>query len=235
MNLFSPQFPILGYHRVGAFQRDHVPTVSGEAFERQLSTLHRHRIRILTLDDVAEVLEQGRPWPRRAAAITFDDGYVETHTVAWPILRRFGFAAAVFVTPSEVGLPGFATWDQLSEMAKGLMTVGSHTMHHSYLSLLPEARLHEELVQSKAVIEERLGRPVRYLSYPIGGYSLQAQAVARRAGYRAAFTTNRGVSRAVDAHALRRVKITERDRHALLLLAKVSGYYDVFRELKSPA
>jgi peptidoglycan/xylan/chitin deacetylase (PgdA/CDA1 family) len=235
MSLFSPHLPILGYHRVGVFQRDHVPTVSPDAFERQLATLVRHRFRVLCLDEAVAALERGGPAPRRSVVLTFDDGYAEAHTVAWPMLRKFGFPAAVFVTPGEVGLPGFATWDQILEMSRDAITIGSHTMHHSYLPLVSEDRLPEELIHSKAVIEERLGRPIRYLSYPIGGYTPQAQAVAKQAGYRAAFTTNRGVSRAVDRYALRRIKATERDANPLLLLVKVSGYYDCFRDLKRPA
>jgi peptidoglycan/xylan/chitin deacetylase (PgdA/CDA1 family) len=236
MSLFSPHLPILGYHRVGASQRDHVPTVSAEAFARQLATLARRRFRVLSLDEAVAGLERGERSPRRSVVITFDDGYAETHTVAWPLLRQFGFPAAVFVTPGEVGLPGFATWEQLLEMSKDAVTIGSHTMHHSYLPLVSEDRLPEELVQSKAVIEQRIGRPVRYLSYPVGGYTPAAQAVAKQAGYHAAFTTNRGICRAaLDRYALRRIKVTERDANPLLLLVKLSGYYDCFRELKRPA
>ena len=157
--ILSPQLPILGYHRVGEARPDHVPTVSAEAFERQLATLERHRVRVLSLDEAVAALERGDPPPRRSAVVTFDDGYVETYTVAWPILRRFGFPAAVFVTPGEVGLPGFATWDQLVEMSRDAITIGSHTMHHSYLPLVSEDRLPEELIRSKAVIEEPLPPP----------------------------------------------------------------------------
>ena len=236
MNLFSPQLPILAYHRVGTLQRDHVPTVSAEAFERQLATLTRHRFRVLSLDEAVALLERGGPHPCRSLVITFDDGYAETHTVAWPILRNFGFPAAVFVTPGEVGQPGFATWDQILDMSKDAITIGSHTMHHSYLPLVSPDQLPEEVRASKSVIEERLGRPVRYLSYPVGGYTPAAQAAAKEAGYRAAFTTNRGISRAaVDRFALRRIKVTERDAHSVCLLVKVSGYYDLSRELKRPA
>jgi peptidoglycan/xylan/chitin deacetylase (PgdA/CDA1 family) len=227
--------PILGYHRVGAHRPDHVPTVSAEAFERQLALLARFRFRALSLDEVIDRLERGEPPPRRSVVITFDDGYAETHTVAWPILQKFGFCATVFVTPGEVGLPGFATWEQIIEMAQDAVTIGSHTMHHSYLPLVNDAQLPEELSGSKSMIEQRIARPVRYLSYPIGGYTPQAQAAARRAGYRAALTTNRGSSRAVDPFALRRVKMTERDANPLYLLVKISGYYDLFRELKRPA
>jgi len=236
MTRWTHHLPILTYHRVGPFQHDHVPTVSVEAFERQIALLAKFRCRVLSFDELADVLDQGGALPRRSVAITFDDGYEGTHTSAWPVLKKFGFPSTVFVAPGEIGRPGFSTWEQLIEMAQDGMTIGSHTMHHAYLPLVPEARLTEELIGSKQIIESRIGRPVHYLSYPIGGFTPQAQAVARAAGYRAAFTTNRAVSRAaLDRYAIRRIKITERDTNPLALLAKISGYYDLFRQLHQPS
>lgn len=229
--------PILKYHRVGPFKDDHVPTVSAEAFERQLAFLARHRYRVISLDELMGFLAQGERMPRRGVVITFDDGYEETYTVAWPLLQRFGFPATVFVTPGEVGLPGFITWDQVVDMSRDAVTIGSHTMHHSYVPLMKEDQLIEELVDSKRLLEERIGQTVGYLSYPVGGFTPQAQALAKQAGYRAACTTNRAAARtaSIDRYALRRIKVTERDAHPLLFWVKVSGYYDAFRELKAPA
>jgi len=236
MSRWSYHTPILGYHRVGPLKGDHVPTVSPEAFERQLAFLARRRYRVLSLGDVAGSLADGRGFPRRAAVITFDDGYAETHTIAWPLLKRFGFTATVFVTPGEVGLAGFATWEQVAEMARDGITIGSHTMHHAYLPLVPAQRLQEELVESKRVIESRIGGPIRYLSYPIGGFTTEVQAIVSAAGYEAACTTNRAASRqATDRYALRRIKVTERDANPCLFWAKLSGYYDAFRQLKQPS
>ena len=236
MSRWSYHIPILGYHRVGASRSDHVPTVSPGTFERQLGWLARYRYRVLSLDELADCLDRGVRFPRHSVLITFDDGYEETHSVAWPILTRFGFPSVVFVAPGEIGGPGFATWVQLTEMAGNGMTVGSHTMHHSYLPLVQAARLPEELVQSKQVIEERTGRPVHYLSYPIGGFTPETQAFVKQAGYRLACTTNRATSpMAVDRYALRRIKVTEHDANPLRFFVKVSGYYDAFRQLKQPS
>ena len=236
MGRWSYHIPILGYHRVGTLKPDHVPTVSGEAFEHQLRFLTRARYHVLTLDELAAIMDRGERVPRRSAVLTFDDGYEETHTVAWPLLKRYGFTATVFVTPAEVGLPGFATWEQIIEMARGGMTIGSHTMHHQYLPLVLAERLHEELVQSKLIIEERIGQAVRFLSYPVGGFTPEVQEMARRAGYLAACTTNRSLSmHDVDRFALRRIKITEADAKPFVLFAKLSGYYDAFRQLKQAA
>ena len=236
MNRFAYHIPILGYHRVGEMKGDHVPTVSGRAFERQLALLRRFGLRVITLEDVVASLERGGATPKRSVVITFDDGYEETCTVAWPLLKRFGCPATVFVTPAEVGRPGFATWEQITQMAQDGVTIGSHTMHHSYVPLVSDDRLGEELVDSKRVIEQRIGVPVRFLSYPVGGFTEQAQAVAKQAGYVAACTTNRARSRlVVDRYALRRIKVTERDGHSLPFRVKVSGYYDAFRLLRDPS
>ena len=236
MSRWSYHLPILGYHKVGAFKGDHVPTISPGAFERQLALLKTFRYRVLSFDEVVGCLDRGEPMPRRSTAITFDDGYEETCTVAWPLLKRFGFSATVFIAPGEVGLPGFVTWEQVGEMAKDGMTIGSHTMHHSYLPLVKEERLTEELLGSKQAIEARIRQPVHYLSYPIGGFTPQAQAVTRQAGYLAACTTNRAIlPLRLDRYALRRIKMTERDIHPVFFLAKMSGYYDLFRQPKQPS
>ena len=228
--------PILGYHRVGAIKGDHVPTVSPQAFERQLAFLARHRYRVLALEELVGILDRGDPLPRHGAVITFDDGYEETHTIAWPILKRFGFPATVFITPAEVGLPGFVSWEQVTAMARDGIAIGSHTMHHAYLPLVRDERLQEEVAESKRVIEQHIGGPVHFISYPVGGFTPQVQALVKQAGYRGACTTNRTLTRdVIDRYALRRVKVTERDAHPLLFWAKVSGYYDVFRQLKEPA
>jgi len=227
--------PILTYHRVGAFRNDHVPTVSGCVFQRQLALLARWRYRVLSLMELVEPLEQGRPMPRRSVVITFDDGYAETYHVAWPLLKRAGFPSTVFVTPGEVGRPGFATWDQLTEMACNGTVIGSHTMHHRYLPEVKDDHLNEELVESKRVIESRIGRPIDFISYPIGGFTAQAQRIVKDAGYRAACTTNRrALEDGIDRFALRRIKVTERDGMALLFYTKLSGYYNMFRRLRPP-
>lgn len=233
---WSHQLPILAYHRIGRSRGDHVPTVSARAFERHLALLARRRYHVLSLDELAAALERGRPWPRRSVAITFDDGYEETYSVAWPLLKRYGMPAAVFITPTEVGGEGFCSWEQVQAMAQDGMTVGSHTMYHSYVPLVPPHQLSEELIESKRVIEARLQRPVDFLSFPVGGFTPEAQQLLREAGYRAAFTTNRGRSfTPIDRYALRRIKMTERDAHPLLFWIKVSGRYDLFRQLKQPA
>ncbi|MBI3324816.1 MAG: polysaccharide deacetylase family protein [Candidatus Omnitrophica bacterium] len=228
--------PILAYHRVGEPRADHVPTVTAECFEAHMAFLARRGFQVLELSEIAQRLSSGPAALRRCVAITFDDGYAETCTIAAPILRRFGFPATVFVAPGEVGLPGFMTWEELRRLSREGVTIGSHTMHHSYLPLVAPVRARRELVESKQILEQRLERPVDWISYPVGGYTAEIQAMAREAGYHGGCTTNRGVSkREKDLFALRRIKMTDRGSHPILLSVKLSGYYDLFRALKTPA
>ena len=227
--------PILTYHRIGEPQHDHVPTVTPERFERHLAFLARRRCQVLPFEQFLEHLEQGTRLPRRVTLITFDDGYVETATIAAPLLRRFGFPSIVFVTPGQIGTSGFMSWEQVRGLQAAGMAVGSHTLHHTYLPLVSRDQAEQELVESKRMLERELGRPVPWLSYPVGGFTAEIQAIAKTAGYRAACTTNRGHSkRAFDLFALRRIKVTERDQ-PFTLSVKLSGYYDWFRRLEQPA
>ena len=236
MSRFSYHIPILGFHRIGPHRPDHVPTVTAEAFEKQLGLLAKWRYSVISFNEVVSRMEKSLPIPRKAVVITFDDGYEDNYLVAWPLLRKFAFPAIVFVTPTEVSTKGFATWQQLREMAGDGFEIGSHTMHHSYMPTTPDEKLKEEVADSKTLIEQQLGKRIDFLSYPIGGYTPQAQAMAKQAGYRAACTTNRGVAYAMtDRFAIRRVKITDGDANPLVFRAKLSGHYDAFRKLKRPS
>ncbi len=236
MRFLGWQVPVLGYHRVGEAKGDHVPTVSAKAFEWQIAYLARHRYAVLDLPELVQRLQAGQPIPRKSTVITFDDGYEGTATLAGPILHRYGFRATVFVTPSEVGLPGFMTWPQVKDIASNGFTIGSHTMHHTYLPMVSHEKAQQELAESKRTLEMQLGRTIEWLSYPVGGYTEAVQALARGLGYRGACTTNRGIHKwKIDLYALRRIKMTEADQRPLFLRVKLSGFYDSFRTLHAPA
>ena len=213
-----------------------MPTVTPESFEAHVAFLARHRYRVWELGALADALARGQRIERRSTVITFDDGYEETCRLVAPLLKRVGIPATVFVTPAEVGTPGFMTWDQIRAIANEGISIGSHTFHHAYLPLIPLEEVRWELSESKQAIERQVGRPVELLCYPIGGYTPEVQRMAQACGYQAACTTNRGVSRhGYDLFALRRIKITERDRSPVSLWMKLTGYYNYFRQLEQPA
>src|SRR5262245_33512503 len=103
-----PALTVLGYHRVLKEPMEtvtHSPlgmVVSAATFERQLAYTAR-RYRMVSLQDIADACDGTRPLPARACFVTFDDGWVDNYTVAYPILRRMGIPSAVFVTTDYVG------------------------------------------------------------------------------------------------------------------------------------
>jgi len=242
MTPFTREPAILGYHAVretipATVPHDQVaPVITARSFRRQVEYLVRRRYRVVSLEALCEAIHAGRPL-RRTVAITFDDGDAGVAQHAWPILREHGLPAAVFVVVEAVGRPaGWLRWEQLQAMSRQGLTVGSHTVHHAYLPSLPRDQVLHELRESKRLLEAQLQQPVRYLSYPAGGFTPAIQAAAREAGYAAALTTNRGPRRRTpDLFALRRISMHDGAEAPWSMWAKTSGYYHAFRRLPAGA
>ena len=109
---------IVAYHRVvkdfPAMRRTSIPAmlITSRTFEQQVDWIAR-RFRITTLDEIGSCLESGEPFVERLAAITFDDGYADLYHNAFPILRRKGLPAAVFVVTDLIGRKELQTFDRL--------------------------------------------------------------------------------------------------------------------------
>ncbi len=89
----------------------------------------------------------------------------------------------------------FMNWNQLREMASAGMEIGSHTLSHPILSLLPDSQARTEIAESKACLEEKLRQPVRSFCYPngkSGDFSETTKKFAKEAGYCSAVTTQIG-------------------------------------------
>jgi peptidoglycan/xylan/chitin deacetylase (PgdA/CDA1 family) len=122
--------------------------------------------------------------PRRAALLTFDDGHVSNHRLAWPALAKRGMRADFFVNPARVGERGFVSWSDLREMSDDGMSIQSHGWNHRYFTALSSADLRSDLVRSRRTIEESLGRPVTLLAPPGGRMHADLPQVAQECGYR---------------------------------------------------
>lgn len=189
--------PILMYHRVEVMPpntRDIGNYVAPEQFGQQLSALSQWGYTFITLDDWLAFRGGCRKPPRRAVALTFDDGYLSNYTVAWPILRRYGATATVFLVANAIGQSNH--WDgasapllgpdQILAMQKCGVLFGSHTCtHRSLLGMKPtEAMI--ELTWSRTLLETMLGKRVVTLAYPYNQQNHAVRVLARQAGYRAA-------------------------------------------------
>ncbi len=124
------------------------------------------------------------------------------------------------------------SWEELAEMAASpLAGIGSHAVHHVNLDTLSEPQMRDELVQSKARLEERLGVPVEGIAYPAGASNEAVRRLARQAGYPCGLTTDRGLTgQGVDLFALRRNEVGNDDT-PWMFAARVSGAFDALKRL----
>lgn len=189
--------PILVYHRVTCLmgnptRMDERMTVGPEAFARQMESIKADGYTPVSLSLLGAALETGTPLPPKPVVLTFDDGWISQYTDALPVLRRLGFSATFFVFTDAVGTPGHVSWDQVREMRSAGMEIGSHTVTHAPLPGMDDWPMWKEVAWSKDRIEHELDAPVDLLAYPFGECDERVIAAAKRAGYRAAVTTDPG-------------------------------------------
>jgi peptidoglycan/xylan/chitin deacetylase (PgdA/CDA1 family) len=128
---------------------------------------------------------------RAGVILTFDDGHLSNHRLAFPALRAAGAGADFFVNPAQVGTSGFASWAELREMGEAGMSIQSHGLdHRNYLTTLSPSRLREELRRARMEIEEKIGRPVTLLAPPGGRAPRDLEQIAREVGYAHVFGSN---------------------------------------------
>ncbi len=221
--------PILMYHSLD-LDRTGTPTISEAGFEYHLRYLKEHGYRVVPVEELVAEIKKGHI-PRRAVAITFDDGYKD-NLKAVRLLKEYGFPATIFVIVGRIGEEGYLSVEDLRQIeAHTKVRIGSHTINHYVLYEAPDPEL--EIKGSKARLEKMLGHEVRTISYPVGGFNRKILRLVKEAGYCCAFTTNRGYSRGIDIYALRRIKMKDSDK-GLHLWFKLSGYYDLFRRIRRP-
>lgn len=214
----SPRWhvPILMYHMVDTDvpSRDLVTlhlTVMAPAFEAQVKLLHSAGYRPLSLDDVWSGLA-GRTPPAHGIVLTFDDGYADNYTVAFPILKRYGWTGTFFVVTSTIGTRGHMTAAQLDEMSRAGMAIESHGQHHIDFSQLPVGLARAELANSRQIIARWSGKPVDFFAYPAGRFSPALERLLGDLGYRGALTENPGYATAASRpFALERVRVDHDD------------------------
>ncbi len=225
--------PILMYHEVDKKEIGGLNVVTPESFEKQLQYLQKNRFNVVSLDVLVEKLKNGQKLPSKSVVITFDDGFMDNFVYAYPLLKKYNYTATIFIPTDLMETEGYLTWDQIRLMDKDNVTFGSHSRRHKYLPDLTSEEYADEIIVSKKILEEKLGHSIDLFSYPVGGYTPEIQKIVQEAGYKAAFTTNRGKDRFnKSSYELKRIRIKDSDVTDFVLMAKISGYYNLFRKMK---
>ncbi len=173
-------------------------------FQQQLAALRADGFRGLNVTQALDATPAGGP----ATVFTFDDGCETDLTIGAALLKQAGFSATFYVVADWVGRRGFLSPSQLRQLAELGFEIGSHSLTHAFLNNLGADRLRAELVDSKAKLEQWLGRRVDHFSCPGGRWSERAARAAQEAGYRSVATSRIGTnSHATDRFRLKRVAV----------------------------
>ena len=192
------KFPIFNYHHIRPMPPVASSTVNERAFIVSPEMLEEHikyfidnDYKIVPVSDLIKYYDTGEPLPKKAVALSFDDGYIEHYESAFSILKKYNVRATFFIPTgwvSSVDHPGNLTWPQIQEMSRAGMEFGSHAVFHSNLTKLSDEDLKKELEESKKSLEEKTGRSCDLLSYPGGNYDGRVIEAVKTAGYKGAGT-----------------------------------------------
>lgn len=224
MPLFEKPIPVLMYHQLQESRTTSL-AISPQDFLRQIQWLEKNSFRFASLDEVVDC-RGVVPCYESRIAITFDDGFRDNYEKALPPLIEKNKPATIFVVVDWVGKKDFMNWDEIREVSKAGVTIGCHSLTHRWLPDVKDAtKLENEISDSKKAIEDKIGREVRYFSYPVGGVDERVAEEVRKAGYRAAWVAGaRPTVKIRDCrYSLRRIKVTPSDASLVRFAIKAYG------------
>jgi len=286
----GPRLLVINYHRIcdnansGSIFDDGVFGPTADQFKQQMIWLKKNTY-ILNEHELISVIHKEKELSTCCAMVTFDDGYIDNYTLAYPILRQLEIPSIYFIPTDHIisrqlgwwdiisyvikesrkttimhdglqvsladkpaAINGFLrkmktepcettkdlvaklaeacevappdrdgqsdelmTWEQIREVSRSGITIGSHTHSHTVLSTLPFEAQKNELRLSKSILEHELGKSVNSISYPVGNYehfSRETQLLAEECGYRIGFSFNTGVNyqQKIDPFDIKRVE-----------------------------
>ena len=238
------KIPILMYHSISDNEEASVHPyymthTSPEIFAAQMKFLYEMGYAVISMPDAEEKLGRGWDGKENYVVLTFDDGFLDFYTNAFPVLMDYGFTATVFLPTAFIGDGTLSfknkrclCWREVRELRKSGITFGSHTVTHPQLRELRFELIAQELNDSRKAIEDNLGEPVQSFSYPYRfpeedrSFRRYLRDTLREAGYSHGVTTVIGRARMEDDKLfLKRLPVNGAD-DLDLFSAKLEGGYD---------
>lgn len=212
--------PIFAYHRFASTVRDSM-TVREATFAAHLDVLADLGCNVISLRSLVDHrMGTAAALPAKAVVITADDGHISQFEIMAPMLAEKKLCATFFIYPSAISNAKYAmTWPQLQALAlRSQWEFGSHTCWHPNLireqrHMSPQAYLRlvdEQLGRSRAILSNRLTRPIDWLSWPFGLADTLLCERAKAIGYQATVGLGNRASTSQDSrHALPRYLMTD--------------------------
>jgi peptidoglycan/xylan/chitin deacetylase (PgdA/CDA1 family) len=213
--LSTVQVPILMYHYIRvppSYAEDRIGwglSTSPDDFKQQMDYLDQHGYHPITLTRLRAYLNGSRTLPDRPVVLTFDDGYADLYTEAFPVLKHHHFTAVAYIVSGFLGRTGSnVSAEQIREMDAYGIEIGAHTANHVDLTTAGST-LNFEVAGSKASLEAVVGHPVLDFCYPSGKFNAQVVQAVQAAGYESATTTQSGAAHSLgDRFVWARVRVS---------------------------
>ena len=189
--------PILAYHN---FTKDEGSSYDMNIveFEKQIDYLAAHNYSVISLSELLKGLRTDQ-LPPKPIVITIDDGFKSTYTLAYPVLKKYNFPATLFLYTNFIEKNSHSlTWEEIREMTKNNIEIGSHTLSHCNLLKYQKnenyetylARIRREIFLSKEILKGKIGSEVKFFAYPYGVYSPIIKNLVIQAGYEGILNAN---------------------------------------------
>jgi peptidoglycan/xylan/chitin deacetylase (PgdA/CDA1 family) len=226
---------ILCYHRINPWYKNDALTVKPEEFKKQINYLISKKFEFVHLK---QYISFPNSVQKRKIVITFDDGFEDNFLFAYEILKNLSIPFIIFLTVNFIGtenlLPRyknkkkdrFLTWNEIIEMSKNGVEIGSHSLTHPALTELKKEDMEKEIINSKKIIEDRISKEVKFFSYPYGVYNKEVIEVVKKAGYEGALV-NRKKRMKITQYTIPRVGIYG---HNNFFIFKIKIWREFIRE-----
>jgi len=184
----SESIPIVMYHHIRDYdvENDSIGTnlsLSPSKFEEQLAWLKNNGYKTITFDNFSSGSDN------KSIILTFDDGYKDAYTNAYPLLKKYGFSGVFYIITSFIGRDDTLAESQIKEMSVGGMIIGSHTQTHIDLEKSTVNTISSQLSESKNILENITGAKITDFCYPSGRYNEQSPKNLENSGFKTAVTT----------------------------------------------
>ncbi|MGI8470337.1 MAG: polysaccharide deacetylase family protein [Pyrinomonadaceae bacterium] len=201
-------FPILTYHSID--ESGSVISIRAETFRAQMKFLSENNFNVVSLKTFGKHLAENKNLPPKTIILTFDDGFENFYTTAFPVLNEYNFTATVFLITDYCGkfndwsgnLSTLAPrklmgWKEIRELSENNIEFAAHSRTHPDLTKLSVAEAEREMAESKLTIEENLGAEVTDFAYPYGIFNATVRNLAEK-NFRTACSTNLGKTKSAD-------------------------------------
>lgn len=218
---------ILMYHMICDPQPGHKfrgLRVSPQAFEQQIKWLSEQGWTFVTMSELV-----AKPCPRKCVAVTFDDGFLDNYEHAFPILKKYGARATLYLVSDrhdrdwsvskkthhntgELAREPKLSDDQIKEMLdSNVFELGGHTLSHCNLATTSAKDKRAEIIENRAAVQQQFSAELTSFAYPFGIFGDDDVELVREAGYATAVTTEEGIGTLEDPFRLKRVKVSGKE------------------------